>query len=91
MKRQLPRSLGPKAKRLVIRETPGEVAYCLVELAPNADSGTVTTKLGELNAEIRTWNKTSRLLTVRIPAANLPKLAELDQVVYAEIAERYTP
>jgi|GEM_PF-4577230 len=89
MKQRLPRSLGPKAKRFILKEAPDAVASCMVEFAPNAERNAVDTKLKQLNGKIRSWDASSRIMTVEIPAAKLPELANLDLIVYVELAARY--
>ena len=91
MKLQLPRNLGSRAKREVLRSSAGQIVLCVAELAPNTTPTTLDIELQSLEVTVRSWNATTRLLTVELPAARLVDLAALNGVVYVELAQQYTP
>ncbi len=91
VKLQLPRNLGSRAKREVLRSSEGQIVLCVAELAPNTTPKALELELQALEVKVRSWSATTRLLTVELPAARLVDLAALNGVVYVDLAQQYTP
>jgi hypothetical protein len=90
VKQQLPSNLGPRAKREFLRALPNQTILCTAELAANANPERLEPELSTLDATISSWDETTRLLVLELPAARLVDLAALDGVVYVELAQRYS-
>ena len=89
MKHRLSKHLSPSAKKAVLRHREGERVKAQIELARNVDLDALQNVLLHLGASEVRWHEQTHLLVVEVAAESLEEVAELEEVGYVELAERY--
>ncbi|MCB1032659.1 MAG: hypothetical protein KDD47_02360 [Acidobacteria bacterium] len=91
MKGRLSRRLSPAAKKAVLLSPPESTVRALVEVASGDDPGELQSRFEAAGATRTRWAEGSRLLTLEAPAGRLQTLADLEGVVYLDLAATFRP
>lgn len=85
---KLSSKLSPKAKKCVLAGAASTGA--LVEVGAGFGAEETVQRLRDAGATQVSWVNKPRLLSIEIPSAGLPAVANLEEVVYVEAAETYS-
>lgn len=88
MKHRLSSYLSPSAKKAFLRRTGEERVKVQIEVDRRSDIEALQARLAEHGACNLRWHESTGLLAADLPAAKLSDVAEDDDVVYLEVAER---
>ena len=91
MKHKLSRRLSPAAKKAFLLSTPEAPVRALVEVAAPESVAELKARFEERGASLARWTEGTRLLTLEAPAGLLSDLAELEGVLYIDVATEYRP
>ena len=77
-----------KAKKLCLSGSSGTSVNGLIQVSGHTDTEKLLKELEAKGAIIGAWIETKRLLSAKLPAADLSTIAEVDGVVYVEVDEK---
>lgn len=88
VKTRFPRSLSPRTRKALLTEAPETRIVVTIEVAASDDGERLRRDLEGLDARVRSFDPTTRLLAAEVPVGRLRDLADHDAVVYVDTRDR---